>query len=695
MKNKGHFLLIYSLFVFLFLVNGAVAQSPRRPEIDLGQFVQNLFALQNEDINYGDLYESLFQLYTNPIDLNAATRDDLAATYLLNEAQLNSFFEYRKTNGNFLSVYELQAVPDFSLELIYRLLPFVTLDADQRSIAEGLNNPNQHYLILRYEQNLEQQKGFSPPEVVRGREATRFLGGSAQLYARYRYARARDFSFGFTLEKDPGEQIIWQPATHRYGADFMSFHAQVQNRGRLKNLIVGDYQLQIGQGLVYSVGFSLGKGVEPVATARRPTLGARAFTSLLEGGFFRGVTATYSLGKYLEVTGLFSRTRRDGSINDDLNTELPEDFIGSILNAGLHRTPTEIANKGRVVEQNVGGHLQYKKQNLQLGLTALYTHFDRFLQKRTLPYNRFEFSGSSNAVLGIHANYLWQNFNFFGESAWSKSGGVGTVGGFVASLTKNMDMAMVARHYSPDFQSFYANAFGENTRTINESGVYWGLKYSPSRRWTFGAFYDTFSFPWLKYLVDAPSSGHDYLVSATWNPARTISIYAFYHEENKQKNQPNNISNLNFLVNTTRRNAVLNLQYAPSRRFSVHSRVQWGSFGFENRQPSNGFVMLQDANFDWGRLSFSGRFAIFDTDDFDSRQYVYEKDVLYAFSIPAYANRGARNYVMVQYAVSKHLDVWVRWARTSYRDLQTISSGLNAINGPIRSELKAQVRWRF
>ena len=672
-----------------------MAQAPRRPEIDLAQFVQSLFALQSEDINYGDLYESLFQLYTNPIDLNAATRDDLAATYLLTEAQLNSFFEYRKSNGNFLSVYELQAVPDFSLELIYRLLPFVTLDSDRRNITEGLNNPNQHFLILRYEQTLEQQKGFAPPELVRGRETTRFLGSPAQLYARYRYSRTRDFSFGFTLEKDPGEQIVWQPATHRYGADFMSLHAQVQNRGRLKNLIVGDYQLQIGQGLVYSAGFSLGKGVEAVATARRPTLGARAFTSLLEGGFFRGVTATYSLSKDFEVTGLYSRTRRDGSINDDLNTELPEDFIGSILNAGLHRTPTEIANKGRVVEQNLGGHLQYKKQNLQVGLTALYTHFDRFLQRRPLPYNRFEFSGNSNLVLGLHANYLWQNFNFFSESAWSRSGGVGAVGGFVASLTKNMDMAMVARHYSPNFHSFYANAFGENTRTINESGVYWGLKYSPSRRWIFGAFYDTFSFPWLKYLVDAPTSGHDYLLSATWNPSRTISIYAFFHEENKERNQPDNNTNLNYIGNTTRKNAVFNLQYAPSRRFSIHSRVQWGSFEFGNQKPSNGFVMLQDAAFDWGRLSVSGRFAIFDTDDFNSRQYVYEKDVLYAFSIPAYANRGARNYVMLQYAASKHLDVWVRWARTSYRDLQTISSGLNAIDGPTRSELKAQVRWRF
>ena len=686
----------YALLICGYLwANVARAQTPRRPEIDLNQFIQNLFPVQNEDINYGDLYESLFQLYANPIDLNTATRDDLAGIYLLSETQLDSFFEYRKTNGNFISVYELQAVPDFSLEVIYRLLPFVVLDTDRKSLTEGLDNPSQNYLILRYEQTLEQQKGFTAPDVVRGKSTSRFVGSPAQLYARYRYSRSRDFSFGFTLEKDPGEQTIWRPATHQYGPDFISFHGQVQNRGALKNLIVGDYQLQIGQGLVYAAGFSLGKGAEPVATARRPTLGARPFTSLLEGGFFRGATATYSLGRYVEITGLYSRTRRDASTGDDPNTETPEDFISSILSAGLHRTPTEIANRAKIVEQNAGAHLQFKKQNLQVGITALYTHFDGILRKRPLPYNRFEFTGSQNLVLGLHANWLWQNFNFFGEAARSRSGGLGAVGGFVASLSKNIDMAVVVRHYDPNFQSFYANAFGENTRTINESGVYWGIKYSPTRRWTFGAFYDSFTFPWLKYLVDAPSRGHDYMLSATCNPSRTISIYGFYHREHKSKNQPDNTTNINFLVNTVRQTTVLNLQYALSRQFSLHSRVQWGSFTVGNQKPSEGFVILQDANFDWGRLSVSGRFALFDTDGFDGRQYVYEKDVLYAFSIPAFANRGARNYVMAQYSFSKHLDLWLRWARTSYRNLQTVGSGLNAIDGPTRSELKAQIRWRF
>jgi hypothetical protein len=98
---------------------------------------------------------------------------------------------------------------------------------------------------------------------------------------------------------------------------------------------------------------------------------------------------------------------------------------------------------------------------------------------------------------------------------------------------------------------------------------------------------------------------------------------------------------------------------------------------------------------DIGRLKVSTRFALFDTDNYDNRQYVYEKDVLYAFSIPAYFDRGTRNYILFQYQANKKLDLWMRYARTALRNEKTISSGLEEINQPHKSEVKMQVRYKF
>ena len=139
----------------------------------------------------------------------------------------------------------------------------------------------------------------------------------------------------------------------------------------------------------------------------------------------------------------------------------------------------------------------------------------------------------------------------------------------------------------------------------------------------------------------------------------------------------------------------LNADYVPIHGLSLRSRVQWGGFRYQDRSASRGFTLVQDATLDYKRLSLSGRVALFGTDDYDSRQYVYERDVLYAFSFPAYFNRGVRHYLLAQYNLSRHLDLWVRWARTDYTNVETVGSSLDEIGAPHKSEVKVQARWRF
>src|SRR5919112_581502 len=118
---------------------------------------------------------------------------------------------------------------------------------------------------------------------LRCRQPTRML-----LVVRYRVSHTRDFSLGFTAEKDAGEPLVWKPGKGRLGADFYSAHFVVQERGRLKTLALGDYQLQFGQGLLLSSGLQVGKGAETITTLRRSSVGVRAYSSLLENTFFRG-----------------------------------------------------------------------------------------------------------------------------------------------------------------------------------------------------------------------------------------------------------------------------------------------------------------------------------------------------------------------------------------------------------------------
>ncbi|GAB4001209.1 helix-hairpin-helix domain-containing protein [Spirosoma daeguense] len=685
------------LFVGCFAYIPAWSQTnvPSRREGELSLYLQDLFPFQSEGVDYEAVYDALTQLYAQPLDLNRATREELAATYLLSERQLNSFTTYRTNLGDLLSIYELQAVPDFDVPTIRRLMPFVTV-GNTSGLLHKLPTPTDNYVVLRYERILEQQKGFSDATPDKnGKLPTRYLGGPNQWYVRYRYSRPRAFSIGLTLEKDAGEQLVWQPSGNRYGADYVSFHAQLQNRGKWRTILVGDYQVQAGQGLVLSAGFTLGKSAATVQTVRRPTLGTRPYTSLTEYGYFRGISATYAISPKIDVMLLTARNRRDAN-----TVEGAEGVTAtSLQTSGLHRTPSEIADLGSLIETNLGAHLLYRNRNqLQLGFTALRTTFDTFVRKRDLPYNQYEFTGKQNVVAGVHGSYIWHNWNLFAEVARSSgsatnSGGLGFVGGTLVSLTRKIDAALVLRHYDRNFHSFYSNGFSEGGRSINESGAYLGLKYSVYRKITIGGFVDYFRFPWLKYLVDKPAQGFDYLVQIRYTPNRKTTFYAVYHDEKKEKNLPGDKARN--VVGTTRRNYVLNAEYKPVQGLVLRSRMQWGGFTYQGQSPSRGFAVVQDATFDYRRLSVSGRVALFGTDDYDSRQYVYERDVLYAFSFPAYFYRGFRHYVLAQYNLSRHLDIWVRWARINVTNRPTVGSDLDQINAPHKSEVKVQARWRF
>jgi hypothetical protein len=332
------------------------------------------------------------------------------------------------------------------------------------------------------------------------------------------------------------------------------------------------------------------------------------------------------------------------------------------------------------------------RKNLQIGSTFLYTFYSTPLLRKSTSYNQFEYSGRRHHIAAVNYSYVWQNFNFFGEAARSQSGGLVT--GFLSSLTPKVELSMVYRNYSKDFQSFYGNAFGENTRNSNEKGMYWGIKVHPVRKVTLAAYYDKFSFPWLKYRVDAPSQGHEYLGRITYKPAKTILLYAQYRQESKEMNQANNITPIDFLAPAIRRNFLFNIEYPAAKYISLKSRVQGSSFRQSNT-PTFGYAIVQDVSVDIGKWKASTRFALFDTDDYDNRQYVYEKDVLYAFSIPAYYGRGTRKYLLMQYQISRKIEIWARYARTDLRNQKSISSGLEEINKPHRSEVKIQVRYKI
>lgn len=706
-------LLSIAVAAVLLSAGAACAQQYQRPaNLDFDLLIQELFAQQGGDDNtasYEDIYENLSQFFQSPLNLNTATPEELASLFLLTPNQIASLQRHLRTHGALLTLYELQAVPGFDLPTIYKLAPFVMvpetgLQTDRRNFFRRLSDGDNTQLIVRTTRTLEEKKGYTPAPIdANGRPATRYLGSPENLYARFRSTHFHDYSFGVTAEKDAGEQFRWNPAERQYGPDFLSAHAVIYNRGRLKTLAIGDYQVQFGQGLLMSAGFAVGKGAETVATVRRPNSGIRPYTSVLETIFLRGAAATVRVGGGVEVSAFGSRKRVDGTgaVVDTLDDgQVSVDGFSALSLTGLHRTPTELARRQNVTETLGGGDVTWTapSRTLQIGLTGTATRYSAPIQRRAVPYNRFAFRGQANSGLGVHYSWTVGSATVFGESARSgASGGWGHVHGVVASLSAAVDAALVVRDYARDFYSFYGNTFGEGTFPVNERGVYLGVKVRPVSRWELSAYYDRFRFPWLRFNAATVNSGGDeWLGRVLYRPDKLTTLYAQLRVERKDRNLPTAESGTLRQVGVgTRRNGVVYGGFRPSSRFELRSRVQVSSYQLGERPRTTGLALAQDLNVNLGRrVALDTRFALFDTDDFDNRQYLYESDVLYAFSIPALSGRGSRAYAMLRYSPTRRIDVWLRAARTLQRDATTIGSGLEEIQGPRRTEVRVQVRWR-
>jgi hypothetical protein len=670
--NKKLLLLLFLVFCISRITN---AQNFQRPEIDLNEYILKLTPFQTEDVDYEDIYENLFTLVQNPINLNKADINQLQSLFILSESETNAILTHRQKFGDFVSIYELQAVEGLSMETIRQLLPFVVVNPTFKTpnIRNLKMRATDSYLVLRMDQTLQKSKAYTE---------NKYLGSPQRVYTRFRMSHSKDFSLGFVSEKDPGETNL---------LDYFNFHIQVQNKGIIKNAVLGDYLTQFGQGLIFTAGFAAGKGSEPIYTTRRSNLGIKPYNSVVENLNMRGGAVTLKKGN-LELTTMVSHNKRDAS-GLDPDTEDEQTFFSSILSSGFHRTETEIANRKTVSETNLGANVLYRVDHIQLGFSALKTNFDNYFQKRDLPYNNFQFKGTSNFILGPNFSINWQNFNIFGEAAKSSSGGYGYVIGAVAALSSKIEWAINTRNYQKDFHSFYGSAFSEGSQTNNEKGIYSGIKFTPKKGLVLTGFYDQFTFPWLKFGIDAPSSGYDYQLRISRQPNRTFTQYLAFHHEVKQRNDPQNELPYNTLIDTYRNNLVLGTSKTLRGFLTLQNKIQYN--GFKIGAKSNGFAVIQDIEAKVNRIQIKTRVAYFNTDDYNSRIYAYENDVLYAVSFPAYYGRGWRFYLVSKLPINNKIDAWIRLSHTNVNERPYIGSGNDQLPGNNKTDVKLQLRYRF
>ena len=676
--------IIFLFPYFLFCISYSQETTVTNTEQQLENLTDNEQA-ETED----DSYLQQLEFYRkNPLNLNVADENDLKELKILSGLQISNLITYRRLFGNFISIYELQAVPAWDITTIKKLLPFITVSRAV-SISEDFLKRfkgGDQVLLLRYSQVMEKAKGFDPTT-----SGTKYLGGPGKYFFRYRYQYKNLLQFGLVGDKDAGEQFF--KGAQNKGFDFYSAHLFARKIGAIQSLALGDFTVNMGQGLIQWQSLAFRKSVD-ILTIKRQSPVLRPYNSAGEFNFHRGVGITVQKGK-LEAT-VFASVRKL-SANFVADTVNHEDYISSIINSGYHRTVNEVNDRNILRQQTLGGNVKFKATNWHVGFNGILYNFSTPIQKRQEPYNLFAISGKSWNNFSVDYSYTYRNIHFFGEAAADKNMNKAFLNGLLMSVDPRVDISFVYRNIDKAYQAINGNAFTENTYPTNENGLFSGITIRPTAIWRIDAYMDLFKFPWLKYLVDAPSSGNEFLAQVTYTPNRQLEVYTRFRNERKQSNQSGNATTTNFLVTIPRQNWRTQFIYKVSPSLALRSRIELLWYDKKGTNTENGFMTFFDFIYKPLMKPISGniRLQYFETDDYNSRIYAYENDVLYYFSIPVFYTKGYRYYLNLNADLSKKLSLWLKWSQTIYENRTTIGSGLDEIKGAAKSEMRILLRVSF
>jgi hypothetical protein len=639
-----------------------------------------------EDQDYSDIAERLTYYRKHPIDLNNATKDQLKELIFLSPIQINEILNHSLENGPFIDVFELQSIGSLDIESVNLLMKFVkvTLPPPFKDMTfKKLVQKADHDLMIRIGKILEKQAGFS--KLGNAMEAN-YQGSAWRILTRYRYNFSNTLAASLNMEKDAGEQFF--DSSKNKGFDFYSGNISFRGSGIVKKLLIGDYALQFGQGLVMWSGSGFGKG-SGISTIAKQDFGLKPYSSVNESMFLRGASGTFKFRK-LSFTPFFSKKNLDASLTDQGKE------VNTINMSGLHRTKSEIDTKSQLLSTLYGAHVQFNSKSLNIGFTSYQTQFSLPFSIGKSLYEQFDFKGNLLSNLGLNYDYSHRNTYFFGEVAHSKNGGTASINGIMSSLSPRVSLVLMHRRYAKNYHSFFNQSVSEASNAVNESGFYSALSLKFDSKWDLFTYSDFFRFPWLKFRVNAPSSGYELFAQLNYRMNKKLNLSSRFKQQLREENSESIFADSG-LETVDKQNYRIEIRYSIDDRFSFRNRIEMVRYQKGNSKFELGFLNYQDIIYKpmSSRLSGNIRFGIFDTESFNSRIYAYENDVLYAYSVPAYQGKGVRFYLNARYTLTRGFDLWLRYSLTSYYDQNTVGSGDDKINGNKRSDARLQIRYQF
>ncbi|RPI72905.1 MAG: helix-hairpin-helix domain-containing protein [Ignavibacteriales bacterium] len=621
-----------------------------------------------EEITSG-LYDNLEQLMSDPVDLNSANLNDFQRIPFIDFSIAQIIIAHREKYGLFFSAGELYSIRNIPTDVIKKILPFVVITKPVVSLGEEkynflsmLSSQSKVSIRSRVVNDLQRRKGFTE---------NKFKGSETDIYNRLQIKYDNNLQLGILTEKDAGEKEI---------NEFTSAHLFIKDLGFVKNLVVGDYYLEFGQGLALWNIYGLSKSSDAVYPVKKSERKIIPYTSSSENNFFRGSAATFDY-KSFSVSFFYSQNKFDANID-----ETTERILSTPLD-GLHRTQSEMERRKSAEEKTYGARLDFVKENLfRIGILHYKAEFSNPFQ----PSSVFDISGDRFNYTSAAYDLSLKNVNIFGELVYNATS-VASINNIQIYFNSNLQYIVSIRNYPYNFINIHGHPFGERSGAgQNEFGIYNGLRW----RLPFGVlnfYYDQFKFPYSTFDTPLPSDGNEFLAEFVSKPFDKVETKLRYKKERKELEF--NINNENVIAERNKESLRGEVIYEISKSLKWKSRFEFNIHSVKTAKLNEkGFLFFQDISYvPAANLNIYGRIIFFRTDSFNTAVYEYENDLTGLLTNAPMFGEGIRWYFLIRYKILPYLVVSCKYSETYKPKEKTLSSGDSEINDNLDNRINFQL----
>jgi hypothetical protein len=604
---------------------------------------------------------SLLEEFTgNPLDINTASRAELEYFSFLTPAQIDTILESRPFKHK-SALAGILGRPTYKL-----FAPFFTVS---RKLP-----PFHSSAAIRWQSVLERSRGLK--EKI-------YRGSAGSVYTRLQFQYRPMLSGGILTQKDAGESSLYD-----HYAGFLQWQ---DPPGRFK-IILGTYQIQAAQGLVFAAPFSNSKGIFPMAPSYSDAIRTSPFLSSGESNGFLGMAGQLSFSDYARLTFFYSNRSRDATLADGQ--------IKNIASSGYHRTTAEIMGMDALCEKIMGtGGSVILSRNISLGALMFSSRYKTCSAFPTTP----AMSTAADSIPNFLSGPI-KCCSFFGRAALPGLPGLQLSAELATNNFRKMaGQFMLAYSYldhevglkwwliPKEFISPFGRSFASNSPFPRaKNGVYLAVSGLAGTNFPVDVHWTIEKDLWPGAFNPLPLFQKEFAVHAGYHADRSTLLsgkyrYSEHYYFSADKSQTGARHLYQFRLQ-------LEKSFAP--RMRIRCRLE--KMLLAQKHPLNGINLYHDLDYRIGSaINLIVRFSSFGSDDYLVHTYEYENDLPGVFSSYSVYGKGNKWYLLIKWQISDQLTFWVKYRKIYLDGVSIIGSGNDLINNDQKQDVRFQLNWKY